>query len=125
VRTTVVREWPLLNDPRRAGGRAREALLKHDLERPSSGGSLEIDLTSQSIRLGSIVLAKYEFKWSTGCGGRRSAGIMFFQSARQIGCKADIQTAIIGTLKNIYAEWEWYIHFLRTLLVAPCSRASL
>jgi len=37
---------------------------------------------------------------------------MFFQAAHQIGCKADIQTAIIGTLKNIYAEWEWRIHFL-------------
>ena len=38
----------------------REALLKHELKRPSSGGSLEIDLTSQSIRLGTTVLAKYE-----------------------------------------------------------------
>ena len=86
--------------------------MKHDLERPPAGGSLEIDLTSQSIRLGSIVLAKYEFKWPTGCGGSRSAGIMFCQSARQIGCKTDIQAAILGALKNIYTEWEWHIHFL-------------
>jgi len=55
----------------------REALLKYELKRPSSGGSFEIDLTSQSIRFGTIALAKYEFKGPPACCGSRSADIMF------------------------------------------------
>jgi len=101
------------------GGWVRDAFPKHELERPSSRGRFEIDLTSQRIGLGTIVLAKYEFKRPTTCSGRRSAGIMFFQSTQQVGCKADIQTAIIGAQENINAERKWHIHFLQFIFLAP------